>query len=298
MSTLKDYNLIGKVYSVDSLSETKFVDSESVFSEWSYEFDEKGRLTSKYNQVGNGEQFYFNRKGNISKWIIKGRDGEEERKLKYKYNQSGELVEELTYSKKPYQLKSKLLFIREIINFKGRMVESRLFFSPNTSPCSHTKYFYKNNKKHRIETSFFDAKPGEVSRTQMTVYDSNGRIKELHLGNDSFIYKYNRKGSLINERSYIKGVLYQETEFQYSTNGKIISKESQYFEKNEKWHYAYKTDSIGNWVEEYSKKLSTKNEKNESDSTSILKRRSARQKDNEIYESKVEFLIKREIEYY
>lgn len=292
MKTLKDYHLIGKVHSVYSLEERKFFGFESIFKERSLKFDENGRLIYTSNLEYNSEEFSYDVKGNLSKWVIGGRQGVEERKLKYIYNPSGVLIEVLTYSKKPYSSKSELLFRKEIININGRKVEDRLFFYPNDSPCSLTKYLYKNNKIHSTETLFFDLNPGEVSRTQITTYDSFGRIIKLDLGDSSFIYKYNRKGSLIGEISYTKEVLYSETEFQYSDEGKLVSKVNQYSDKNEKWHYAYKTDNVGNWIEEDSKKLPNESEL---ESISILKRRRFIQNDNE---SNVEFLTKREIEYY
>jgi hypothetical protein len=289
---------IGPVKSISTFDENKILRHETTYNEQgkitkklyyepdgslyekeSYDYDDDGNKTKyTYYKVSFGTQnFSYDKKGNLIE-LDEDLDPfykSDIARYIYKYNESGSLIEEVSYTKQGK------IFEKTIYSYKNGKLVKKLYRRPDKKTPAKTIYSY-NSKGNNTKITFYWYN-GSLSGIWIYDYDNMGnktkwekqhyysgtyRGKSIYLydkrGNniqrtdldekgslmEKRLYEYNDSNNILSEKVYDEnGVLRMLYKYSYDIRGNL--KESgEYFKgkigSSDKYTYEY--DTVGNWV--------------------------------------------------
>lgn len=225
---LKSFNIDGMLTKVEYFHENKKV-SNNVDYEYS-----NGKLLQIVERV-------------YSKY------GKLDSKIKYDYNENGNLVEETAY-----EPSGSILAVKKYKFEGGYLVEENCVLEDGSL---HYKSMYTNNSNGNCLKEIVYGSDGSESATAEYEYDSKSNIiKNISKRSDAFglsvehvnTFEYNSKNQLTFEKdSRMGGNWSTSYSYDYDSNGNVVKLEIYGGNKKltDTWTYDYKYDSYGNWTE-------------------------------------------------
>ncbi|MBN2328775.1 MAG: hypothetical protein JXR73_16670 [Candidatus Omnitrophica bacterium] len=210
------------------LKERIFYDAEgNIKDRWIHEFDDRRRITTEAKYTTGGQLItkveYVYKEGKRSEKLIYRYDGSLEKRLKYKYNEKGQLIEADMFS--PDQFKRKTLY-----SYDDRGNRTSFADYNADSDLEVKEEFYFNEKGKLIQSAVFNNE-NELMATMTYFYDDRGRRTEVmaHIKGGRLemrrLYEHNDRGSVTGLTSY-------------GRDGKFFDREV----------YSYEYDRYGNWI--------------------------------------------------
>ncbi len=231
-------NVIRSVYTVDG----KVSESNS-----DYKYDKNGNVVLKLSKEDGDEYSYeykYDKKGNIKEFVLK-KNGIQQSRTKYSYDDNGNKIKEDMYSRNGalagssvYEYDDKGNNTLNVFYYNGEERQKSVYTYDEMGNLTEDVYYDEDGEGSR-EKYFYDEKGNQIEWLSYFQGEFSGR----------YVYEYNGENQLIKE-SYFEGendsVPYYTEEYFYDEKGLLVEEihRNQSDENPEKYTYEYITVTV------------------------------------------------------